>query len=145
MSYNPFASYDLYLPTMHKDKIDKFTRTSGGRDGVLISPFARQVDLWFTALLYGAAKNMPPSSTSESYKFIQGSIFSNEPYRITTIQLVALGRAQDTAILTNPKEMLDLVSGIVFSALPHLIIELEDPDAEKPLWALLEMYEKISE
>jgi hypothetical protein len=144
MNANPFASFDLYLPNVYKEKIDKFTKSSGRQEGTLISPFPRQIDFWFTAFLYGVSKNLTPVEEKDSYKFIQGSILTTDPHRISVIQLVALGRTGDPAVLTEPKQMLDLASGLAFAATPQLIGTLDDPDEDKPLWALLNMYEIIS-
>ena len=144
MIANPFASFDLFLPNAHKEKIDKFTKTSGRREGALISPFPRQIDFWFSAFLFGVAKNLAPADDRDSYKFIQGTILSTDPYRIATIQLVALGRAGDPSVLTEPKKMLDMASRIVFAATTFLISVLDDPEEDKPLWALLGLYETLS-
>jgi hypothetical protein len=144
MIANPFASFDLFLPNMYKEKIDKFTRSGGRQEGPLISPFPRQIDFWFSAFLVGVAKNLEPINDRDSYKFIQGAILSTDPYRVSTIEIVALGRTKDTEILTDPKKMLDIASGLAFAGTPGLISVLEDPDEDKPLWALLNLYEALS-
>lgn len=144
MTTNPFASFDLFLPNIYKEKIDKFTRTSGLRSGALISPFPRQIDFWFSAFLVGVAEKLDPIDERDSYKFNQGAILSQDPYRIVAIQITALGRTKDISILTEPKKMLDLASGLAFAAIPRLIGVLDDPDEDKPLWNLLNLFEKLS-
>jgi len=67
MTENPFASYDMFLPTIYKDKIDKFTKSSGSKLGPLMSPFPRQIYLWFSAFLYATSEQLEPFSEKDIY------------------------------------------------------------------------------
>lgn len=141
---NPFSMYEIRMPSAYKDKIDKFTKTSGRKNGPLLSPFSRQVDLWFTAFLYAVSSELEPVEETDTYAVVKASILSQDSHRVPTIQIVALGYEKDPTILADSKRVFDLASKLVYAGLPYVINILDDPDEDKPLWALLSLYEEHS-
>ena len=101
------------------------------------SPFPRMVDLWFLALCVAARLNLEPVEIAkyETRKIIDGSIFGSDPWRVHTLMLVAIGKTGDVQIVSEPRKMMTIASGLAVAGLPKVIEMLKDGDDE-PIWNL---------
>jgi hypothetical protein len=83
---NPFVRYDLYIAADYHDAI---TASVDRVDGY--KPFKRQVDAWWLALAIGVQRDYRRElSPSNRVKFMDGTIFGSDPWRITHLQLLGL-------------------------------------------------------
>ena len=90
--YNPFAGIDLVAPVEQRDVYDRYCQRPGVRTTVDQSPFPRMVDFWFAGMALAARRNLTAVDLGkqETFKFIEGSIFDRDPWRVQTVMLVAL-------------------------------------------------------
>ena len=134
--FNPFQAIDINVPVeFHK----MFTRYCQRSANAVIdqSPFPRMVDLWFLSVCVAARLGLEPADTSkyETKKIIDGSIFSSDSWRVHALMLIAIGKSGDVEIVSNPREMMVIASGLAIAGLPKVIEMLKDGDAE-PIWNL---------
>lgn len=91
----PYVSQDLYLPRSFDDEFsDLLVSGKRGSD----KPFPRKVDLWWATICIGAALGQHRSVVKERVKFHTGQIFANEQWRVTHMELLALGREGEGAL-----------------------------------------------
>lgn len=91
----PYVSQDLYLPRDFDDEFsDLLVSGKRGSD----KPFPRKVDLWWTTICIGAALGQHRPVAKERVKFHTGQIFANEQWRVTHMELLALGREGEQAL-----------------------------------------------
>ncbi len=101
------------------------------------------VDLWFMAVCVAAWLDLEPEdiSQNETRKIIDGSIFSNDPWRVHALMLVATGRTGDIQVVSEPRKMMmTLFSNLAVTGLPKVVEMLKDGDAE-PIWNLSDSIE----
>lgn len=85
----PYVSQDLYLPRAFDDEFsDLLVSGKRGSD----KPFPRKVDLWWATICIGAALGQHRSVAKDRVKFHTGQVFANEQWRVTHMELLALGR-----------------------------------------------------
>ncbi len=83
---NPFDRSDLYVATEYHDAI---TASVDRQDGY--KPFKRQIDAWWLALAIGIQRgHRKPLAPTHRTKFMDGTIFGSDPWRITHLQLLGL-------------------------------------------------------
>jgi hypothetical protein len=91
----PYVSQDLYLPRDFDDEFsDLLVSGKRGSD----KPFPRKVDLWWTTICIGAALGQHRAVAKDRVKFHTGQIFANEQWRVTHMELLALGREGEQAL-----------------------------------------------
>lgn len=91
----PYVSQDLYLPRSFDDEFsDLLVSGKRGSD----KPFPRKVDLWWATICIGAALGQHRPVVKERVKFHTGQIFANEQWRVTHMELLALGREGEAAL-----------------------------------------------
>jgi len=141
--FNPFASVDILVPTEFKEDFGRFCQT-GGRAVIDHSPFPRMVDLWFLAVCVAARKGLDPAEIDrrDTYKIIDGSIFSSDPWRVHTLMMIAISQSNDVGIVVEPRRMMSLANGLATAGFPHVMDMLKDGDAE-PIWNLSEAIETL--
>jgi hypothetical protein len=134
--FNPFQAIDIHVPIEYHDDITRYSQT-GGKAIIEQSPFPRMVDLWFLAVCIAANLELKPIDTTkhETRKIIDGSIFGSDPWRVHTLMLVAIGISGDVEIVSEPRRMMSIISGLAVAGLPKVIEMLNDGDAE-PIWNL---------
>lgn len=134
--FNPFQAIDIHVPAQFHEAFGRYSQT-GGSAVIDQSPFPRMVDLWFMAVCVAARLNLEPEDISqyETRKIIDGSIFSSDPWRVHALMLVAIGRTGDIQIVSEPRKMMALFSGLAVAGLPKVMDMLKDGDAE-PIWNL---------
>ena len=144
--YNPFQGIDINVPIEFRDEFARYCQT-GGRCVVDQSPFPRMVDLWFLAICVAVNKrlkiiDMSKYDNKETYKIIDGSIFTSDPWRIQALMLIAIGKFGEIEIVSEPRKMMALANGLAVAGLPHVIEMLKDGD-DDPIWNLSEAIESI--
>lgn len=134
--FNPFQAIDLNVPVELHEAFTRYCQT-GGNAVIDQSPFPRMVDLWFLALCVAARLNLDPVDISkyETRKIIDGSIFGSDPWRVHTLMLIAIGKSGDVQIVSEPRKMMALASGLAVAGLPKVIEMLKDGEAD-PIWNL---------
>ena len=118
----PYTSQDLFLTRSFDDEFARqlVSRSVDGRQ-----PFPRKIDLWWTAILIGVAQGhrtpMPP--TEQLTKFNTGSILGREPWRVTSLELLALAD-EGEPVIDRPSEVVRLGHEYAFTGLVWLADEL---------------------
>lgn len=141
--FNPFASVDIVVPAEFKDDFARYCQT-GGRAVIDHSPFPRMVDLWFLAVCVAARRGLEPVEIDrrDTYKIIDGSIFSSDPWRVHTLMLIAIAKSDEVGIVVEPRRMINLANGLACAGFPHVMDMLKDGTAE-PIWNLSEAVELL--
>lgn len=134
--FNPFQAIDINVPVEFHNTFTRYCQRSANAV-IDQSPFPRMVDLWFLSVCVAARLGLEPADTSkhETKKIIDGSIFGSDPWRVHTLMLIAIGKSGDVEIVSNPREMMMVASGLAIAGLPKVIEMLKDGDAE-PIWNL---------
>ncbi len=134
--FNPFQAIDINVPVEFHEA---FSRYCQGNAGAVIdqSPFPRMVDLWFLSVCVAVRLGLEPTDISKynTKKIIDGSIFSSDPWRVHTLMLIAIGKMGDVQIVSEPRKIISLASGLALSGLPKVIEMLKNGDSE-PIWNL---------
>jgi len=135
--YNPYQTQELRYPKQCHDWVLRYTQTKstdGRKSRPAQSPFPRMIDLWFLAVCIGARKGKRTRvSKEESTKFIEGSIFSSDPWRVDMLSLLAIGYTGNTEILNQPREVIQLANELAATGYPEVFQMLEEGRSE-PIW-----------
>lgn len=141
--HNPFAGIDLIAPVEQRDVYDRYCQT-GGRAVVDQSPFPRMVDFWFAGLSLAARKELGPVDLSkqETFKFIEGSIFDRDSWRVQAVMLVAIAVAGNVEIVGEPRRMMSIANGLAAAGVPHVVEMLQEGDQDA-IWNLSEALDEM--
>jgi len=141
--FNPFQAIDIHIPVQFHDAVGRYSQ-SGGNAIIDQSPFPRMVDLWFMAVCLAARLDLDPEDIGqyETRKIIDGSIFSSDPWRVHALMLIAIGRTGDIQIVSEPRKMMTLFSGLAVAGLPKVIEMLKEGDAE-PIWNISDALDSL--
>ena len=136
--HNPFAGIDLIAPVEQRDVYDRYTQTSG-RAMSDQSPFQRMVDFWFAGLSLAASKHLAPVDLSgqNTFKFIEGSIFDRDSWRVQVVMLIAIAVEDSVEIAADPRRMVAIANGLAAAGVPSIVDMLKDGD-QPPIWNLSE-------
>jgi len=136
--YNPFAGIDLIAPVEQRDVYDRYCHTAG-RAIIDQSPFPRMVDFWFLGLALAARKGLSPIDLSKqgTFKFIEGSIFDRDSWRVQAVMLIAITTMDSVEIVGEPRRMMAIANGLAAAGIPHVVEMLRDGDQD-PIWNLSE-------
>lgn len=132
--FNPFQAIDVNVPVEFHDDFTRYCHNAAAIDQ---SPFPRMVDLWFLSVCIAARLDLEPADIAKhkTRKIIDGSIFSNDPWRVHTLMLVAIGKTGDVQIVSEPRKMMALANGLAVAGLPEVIEMLKEGNSE-PIWNL---------
>lgn len=141
--HNPFAGIDLIAPVEQRDVYDRYCQT-GGRAIIDQSPFPRMVDLWFAGFSLAARKQLAPIELSgqETFKFIEGSIFDRDSWRVQAVMLVAIAVEDSVEIVAEPRRIMAIANGLAAAGIPHIVDMLRD-GSQDPIWNLSEALVKL--
>lgn len=141
--YNPFQAIDIFVPTQYHDDLTRFSQREANAI-VDQSPFPRMVDFWFLSVCVAAKLDLDPvdSSHLKLTKIIDGSIFGSDPWRVQTLMLVAVGKTGNVDIVSDPREMMRVISGLAVAGLPKVLEMLKDGEGE-PIWNLSEAIDSV--
>ena len=133
---NPFQAIDINVPVEFHEAFERYCQRSANAI-IDNSPFPRMIDLWFLSVCVAARLGLEPADISkyDTRKIIDGSIFGSDPWRVNTLMLIAIGKSEEVQIVSEPRKMMTLVSGLAVAGLPEVIEMLKDGDAE-PIWNL---------
>lgn len=136
--HNSFASIDLVAPVEQRDVYDRYTQ-SGGRAVIDQSPFPRMVDLWFAGLCISARKQLEPVDLSGrgTFKFIDGSVFDRDSWRVQAVMLMAIAVDDNVDIAAEPRRMIAIANGLAAAGVPYIVDMLKDGDQDA-IWNLSE-------
>ncbi|MFI7408719.1 hypothetical protein ACIBU0_08650 [Streptomyces sp. NPDC049627] len=101
MTVARYAGIDLYMP----EDTHRIIRNYTGQGKI----FSRQIDGWWLGLCIGVRKRerLPFPSDSQRVKFIDGSIFNSDPWRVTHLELLALSK-EGADVLGDPRRVVGL-------------------------------------
>ena len=141
--YNPFQAIDIFVPARYHEDITRFSQREANAV-IDQSPFPRMVDFWFLAVCVAARLNLEPvdSSGFEMKKIIDGSIFGSDPWRVQTLMLVAVGKTGNVEIVSDPRQMMTVISGLAVAGLPKVLEMLKDGEGE-PIWNLSDAIDSL--
>ena len=140
--HNPFAVIDLVAPVEQREWYDLYT-TTGGAGGVERSPFPRRVDLWFAGLSVAGHEGLRPVDLagSDTFKFIEGSIFDRDSWRVQAVMLVAIAVDNDVEVVRDPHRVMAVANGMAAAGIPRVVEMLGgDQDA---IWNVSEALEAL--
>lgn len=140
---NPFQGIDISIPTEYHDSVVRYSQRESGAN-TDESPFPRMVDLWFFAICLAARNGLVPleTSTRETKKIIEGSIFSSDPWRINAMMLVVAAQTKNLDILAEPRKMMGILNGLATAGLPLALDMLRDGKGDA-IWNLSEGIEAL--
>ena len=135
----PYLSQDLFLPRAFLDEFldDLVSRTTDGTE-----PFARQIDLWWTALMIGVAldRRTPALAKDQLSKFASGTIFAREQWRIVNLELIVLA-TEEEIVYSTPSKVIAIGNEYVMSGLEWIAEKLRG--AANPTLKLMTEIESI--
>ena len=135
--FNPFGGIDINVPVEFHDAFTRYCQRSAGAV-IDHSPFPRMVDLWFLSVCVAARLDLKPADSTKynTKKIIEGSIFGSDPWRVHALMLIAIAQSDDGVhIVSQPREMMKVASGLAIVGLPKVLEMLKDGGAE-PIWNL---------
>ncbi|MAT94186.1 MAG: hypothetical protein CME59_16515 [Halioglobus sp.] len=141
--FNPFGGIDINVPVEFHDFFTRYCQRSA--DAVIDhSPFPRMVDLWFLSVCIAARLGLEPADTTkyDTRKIIEGSIFGSDPWRVHTLMLIAIAQSSDVHIVSEPRKIMAVASGLAIAGLPKVLDMLKDGDAE-PIWNLSDAVDNL--
>ena len=102
------------------------------------------VDFWFTGLALAARKELTPvdMAKQETFKFMEGSIFDRDSWRVQAVMLVAIAVEGNVDIVGEPRRMIAIANGLAAAGIPHVVELLRDGDQD-PIWNLSESLDGI--
>lgn len=137
MSYNPYQTHELRIPSRHLEQVRSYTRsqTESYRTAKIDdSPFERYIDMWFVGLCL-AANLGQRTGIDDPHKFHTGVILSQDPYRIDVIELVAVADTGEPWVIEDPSRVVTIANEYAAAGLSRLLSMLEE-GKEKPIWNL---------
>ena len=134
--HNPFANIDLVAPIEYRDFYNWYCQT-GGNTSVDQSPFPRMVDFWFAGLSLAAQRQLKPVDLSgyETFKFIEGSIFDRDSWRVQAVMLIAIAVEDSVEVVGEPRRIMAIANGLAAAGIPHIVDMLRDGHQD-PIWNL---------
>lgn len=144
--FNPFQGQDIRVPNRFRDEFGRYCQThseDGGKSSVLHSPFPRMVDMWFLAACLGAqAGKLSDYDQIDTYKIIDASILSSDPWRIDALVLMAVSFKKSVEIVRDPREILHLASRFAVAGMDKLLVMLKE-GASDPVWNLSDELDRL--
>lgn len=136
--YNPFQREELRYPSQYREDVERFTQTrsDGGGSEPDSSPFPRYVDMWFLAVCLGAQMGKrTPVTREDSHRFIEGSIFQSDPWRVELLELLAIGFTGDPQVIKDPREVIHMANELAATGMPEVISMLQSSQ-DPAIWNL---------
>lgn len=146
--YNPFQGIDISVPVEFRDSFSLYCQGVEKKSIIDQTPFPRMVDMWFLAICVAVNKGLSPVDMSkyeskQTYKIIDGSIFTSDPWRIQALMLIMIGLIENVEIVSEPRKIMAMANGLAVAGLPHVIEMLKDGD-DDPIWNLSENVDLLS-
>lgn len=133
--YNPFQAMELRLPSSYRDEISRYCQgaTQDGRGaGIGEAPFPRIVDMWFLALCLAAkaGKKDGELAADKTYKFMDGTVLSSDPWRIDVLMMLAVSLTGETEIVAQPRQIMQLANQLAAAGMSDVMDLLKNGDAD---------------
>ena len=102
------------------------------------------VDFWFAGLSLAAHRQLKPINLvrQETFKFIEGSIFDRDSWRIQAVMLIAIAVEDDVKIVGEPRRMMTIANGLAAAGIPHIVEMIRDGNQD-PIWNLSDALNEI--
>ena len=102
------------------------------------------VDFWFAGLSIAARKGLRPVDLAkqQTFKFIEGSIFDRDSWRVQTVMLISIAIEDDVEVLSQPRRMMAIANGLAAAGIPEVVDMLQDGDQD-PIWNLSESINSV--
>jgi hypothetical protein len=138
---NPYVNLQLRIPKHEWEAVRRFTATFRAEDGakpdIDQSPFDRYVDLWWAALILGIRAGTP-TKPPEWHTFVTGVVFTQDPWRIRQLELLALAEARTTDILDDPGRVISIANEYAATGI-RILLDQMTGQAE-PIWAVTALF-----
>jgi hypothetical protein len=132
---NPYVNLELKIPSQYSEDFKKYTSRFKSEDGstknIDGSPFDRYVDFWWAAIEAGVCEGRV-SNIDDSEKFVTGVVLSQDPWRITHLELLAIAHAGSPDVISRPSEVIEIANGYAATGVP-ILVELLLKKSE-PIW-----------
>ena len=132
---NPYVNLELKIPSKYSEDLKKYTGRFKAEDGATKdidrSPFDRYVDLWWAAIGVGVSEGRL-SNTDDSEKFVTGVVLSQDPWRITQLELLAIAHTGSADVISKPGEVIEIANGYAATGVP-ILVEILLKKSE-PIW-----------
>lgn len=138
--HNPFAGLYLIAPVDQREAYDQYCQRQGTKSANIDEkPFPRMVDFWFAGLSLATLKQLEPVNIgkTETFRFIDGSIFDRDSWRVQAVMLVAIAIEDDVGIVGQPSRMIAIANGLAAAGVPRIVGMLCDGNQD-PIWNLSE-------
>ena len=107
---NPFQKEELRYPKQYETDIQAYCKTRSSQP-ITYSPFPRIVDFWFLSFCMGVQQSVRvPISRDNTVKFVEGTIFTSDPWRIQILTMFAIGFKNDAKIIGKPREIIQIAN-----------------------------------
>ena len=107
---NPYQREELRYPKEYEKEIQVYCKSRSAQT-VTSSPFPRIVDFWFLSFCIGVKEDVRLLITrANTVKFIDGTIFTRDPWRIQILNMFAIGYKQETTIIERPNEIIQIAN-----------------------------------
>ena len=102
------------------------------------------VDLWFAGLSLAARNKLEPADLSgrDTFKFIEGSIFDRDSWRVQAVMLIAIAVEDNVDIAAEPRRIMTIANGLAAAGVPLLVDMLKDGDQDA-IWNLSEALDSV--
>jgi len=141
---NPYANLELKIPARFSEDFKRYTSRFKTEEGTIKdidrSPFDRYVDFWWVAIGVGVAEGRI-SKPDNSEKFVTGVVLSQDPWRITHLELLAIAHTGSTDVLSKPGEVIEIANGYAATGVP-ILVEILLKKSE-PIWDVSNHLKKI--
>ena len=141
--HNPFSASRLEYPTEQREHYLHHVQRSSSLP-VDESPFPRMIDFWWASLSLAVRNGLEPIdlSNAKTTRFVEGSVFDSDPWRIQFLRLIALHVKSQPEIVGNPSEIISMANGLAAAGVPGIVEMLADGD-EPPIWNISNAVEQL--
>jgi len=146
---NPYQNQELRYPKEFSESINDYLigreEDKKKKHALRQRPFKRIVDIWMLALCLGVKKGKKRDlDRDHSVKFIEGSIFTNDHWRVNFITALIIGIEDNVDIIANPRKVIQLANQYAAGGFSEIFNGMGESNMD-PLDNILEMVDVILE
>jgi hypothetical protein len=143
---NPYVNLELKIPKRYFEDIEKYTSRFKSEDGsakdIDRSPFDLYVDFWWVAICVGVCEGRV-SDTEDLKKFVTGVVLSQDPWRITHLELLAIAHTGSADVIGRPGEVIEIANVYAATGVP-ILVEILLKKSE-PIWDISNYLKNLAE
>jgi hypothetical protein len=143
---NPYVNLELKIPKQYSEDFEKYTGRFKTEDGsakdIDRSPFDLYLDFWWVAIAVGVCEGRV-SNTEDLKRIVTGVVLSQDPWRITDLELLAIAHTGTPDVIGRPGEVIDIANGYAATGLP-ILVEMLLKKSE-PIWDVSNYLRKLAE